>query len=307
LGHQGMWLTAPSEKIKKLSFRNSEAAFQATKFWHMADEFSDVPASTAWKSKNKLGGSEDPNWGGFGSSWTAMLGVLLAKFEVGTPWAEALVKTEDTFLLEHNSVKGRDKVWSDDSDGSGTNWMGLQLMLIRDQLSGRNAWTYFIKDLINLNDGSPNAGEPYFEDAGPIWQATVYEASTAVRRVVEAQLGFSTTPGVPACLRPGCNNPTWNQQPHEYCSHTCRQGDFGIDEGLDPATCVSAGCGKPTFNGLPGEYCSHTCRHSGGTSSAATDESAGGTPNCMRAGCGKPSWNGQPNEYCSRSCMEDYS
>ena len=30
------------------------------------------------------------------------------------------------------------QIWSDNLDGSGQNWLGLQLMLIRDQLQKRN-------------------------------------------------------------------------------------------------------------------------------------------------------------------------
>lgn len=80
--------------------------------------------------------------------------------------ASKLLETRDAFLLEHNSKSGRDKacvhcmawhgilgkwtgddpveraanlrqIWSDNLDGSGKNWLGLQLMLLRDQLRGR--------------------------------------------------------------------------------------------------------------------------------------------------------------------------
>jgi len=45
---------------------------------------------------------------------------------------DALIATGDLYLVEHNAVYGRDLVWSDNSDGSGTNWLGLQCMLFRD-------------------------------------------------------------------------------------------------------------------------------------------------------------------------------
>ena len=63
-----------------------------------------------------------------------MLSVLRAKFGLGSRMARGLLATEDAFLLEHNDVCGRDATWSDNQDGSGQNWLGLQLMLVRDEL-----------------------------------------------------------------------------------------------------------------------------------------------------------------------------
>merc|ERR1712226_874691 len=94
-----------------------------------------------------------------------MWAVLKAKFVKGSIVAHLLLETEDAFLLEHNEVAGRDKVWSDNHDGEGTNWLGLQLMLLRDELRCEEGqaetitetmtWTQFIEKRIDLNSGKP--------------------------------------------------------------------------------------------------------------------------------------------------------
>merc|ERR1711972_1196 len=84
-----------------------------------------------------------------------MFACLRAKFQGNSELAEALKKTGEAFLLEHNSIAGRDTVWSDNCDGDGTNWLGLQLMLLRDQLCGKSAWTAYICRLIDRETGSP--------------------------------------------------------------------------------------------------------------------------------------------------------
>lgn len=59
-----------------------------------------------------------------------MKAVLAAKFVSGSPAAEALIQTCDTFLLEHNVKLGRDTFWSDNCDGEGRNFLGSILFKI---------------------------------------------------------------------------------------------------------------------------------------------------------------------------------
>merc|ERR1719429_729678 len=96
----------------------------------------------------------DFSYGGKGDNWKGMYAVLEAKFSLAA-LRKALGKTKDTFLLEHNSVRGRDDVWSDNYDGTGTNWLGMQLMLIRDKQGGTSKWTEFIKSCVNIDSGTP--------------------------------------------------------------------------------------------------------------------------------------------------------
>ena len=118
-------------------FQNAEAAFQALKFWRSprADEFEHATGDEAFRLKQQLKGQEDWTYGDRGTNWNGMWDVLQAKFSNPT-MRDALVATGDAFLLEHNSCQGRDTVWSDNEDGTGSNWLGLQLMLLRQVLAG---------------------------------------------------------------------------------------------------------------------------------------------------------------------------
>jgi len=192
-----------------------------------------------------------------------MLAVLRAKFRPGSGCAQALLKTQDAFLLEHNSVEGRDKVWSDNCNGDGTNWLGMQLMLLRDELrkdrSGGERWTHFITKDCQIDLGTGDARSS--RGAGR-WQGAVRAAARGL--LDRFPPTDSSAPGAATCLRPGCGKPTWNGTPGEYCSHSCK-GATGKAAGSPTvsgkaAMCNRPGCGKPSWNGQPSEFCSKTCR-----------------------------------------------
>lgn len=178
-------LTAPSFPGEPHTFSNAEAAFQALKFWTHAKDFESLSGSQAFELKKRLRGSEDFTYGGFGSNWAGMLGVLRSKYRPGSECAKSLLATGETFLLEHNSVSGRDKVWSDNFDGNGTNWLGLQLMLIRDDLNQLNGnlkaeeWsatmTQFAQNSVELSTGALLG-----DRTSNAWQQAVLEAAEAV-------------------------------------------------------------------------------------------------------------------------------
>ena len=53
-----------------------------------------------------------------------------------------------------DSLTSGDRVWSNNQDGSGMNWLGLQLMLLRDEVRGEcrsrvyeGPWTMWLKQL----------------------------------------------------------------------------------------------------------------------------------------------------------------
>ena len=85
-------------------FQNSEAAFQACKFWSRAHEFSSLSGHEAFRKKKQLGEAKDFTYGGFGSNWRAMRAVLETKFSAGSELAGLLLGTGAAFLLEHNEV-----------------------------------------------------------------------------------------------------------------------------------------------------------------------------------------------------------
>lgn len=80
----------------------------------------------------------------------------------------ALLKTEEAFLLAH-----------DGAGGDATNCLGLQLMLLRDELSGKSDWTRYISTHIDLRNGTPK------NKAGmEQWQGVVQRASQQLRDVL---------------------------------------------------------------------------------------------------------------------------
>ena len=101
--------------------------------------------------------------------------VLRAKF-TDSQCAEALLATGNAFLLEHNSRSGRDMIWSDNEDGQGQNWLGLQLMLLRDEKRNHPAdspWD-FLQRAVDPETGEP--GQQFGQ-----WKSLVSAAARAVR------------------------------------------------------------------------------------------------------------------------------
>ncbi|MFL6209651.1 MAG: NADAR family protein [Pyrinomonadaceae bacterium] len=135
------------------TFNNSEAAFQATKWWHSSDRkkfeaavWPHVTGSEAFNIKNGLP-NPDYSYAGLGS-YEAMKAVLTAKFSDHV-LKQALLLTGDAYLLEHN-VPGRKDPggWSDLHDGSGANLLGKALMEVRAACGGVGApsGTYSVAD-----------------------------------------------------------------------------------------------------------------------------------------------------------------
>jgi predicted NAD-dependent protein-ADP-ribosyltransferase YbiA (DUF1768 family) len=158
-------------------FRNAEAAFQALTFWKDADEFANLSSEAALIQKHERRGTEDWDYAGYENKWKGMMAVLHAKFKGGSRLEQALEKTGDAFLLNHSGFHGEDAVWSDNNDGEGTNWLGLQLMLLRDRRTGWKKWTKFIESSIDRQTGERIQPEDMNPNA---WQDAVRSARAAV-------------------------------------------------------------------------------------------------------------------------------
>merc|ERR1712226_952243 len=111
-----------------------------------------------------------------------MLFILRAKFLQHPDMTERLLCTEDAFLLDHNSVVGRDDVWSDNGNGSGMNWLGLQLMMVREELQDARCvtcrgkkWMPLLGSLID-----PETGDSYSREAESTWHNIVRSATEAL-------------------------------------------------------------------------------------------------------------------------------
>ena len=332
-----MKIGCPAEP-DQVEFRNAEAAFQALKFWGKASLFSSLSGTEAFKLKKQLGDrNADRSYGGYGSNWNAMLAVVRAKFTQNPVMRAKLLATNGTFLLEHNSVCGRDMIWSNNSDGEGTNWLGAALMQVYDEIAGTDLWTSFIA----RNTRTANSGP-----TGPEWQNKVRQAT---QQIATQLMAPSVSYGA-ICVRPGCGSPSWNGQQNEFCTNSCknRYPPFAssiphasatrrTSSAAGVALCIRPNCGSPSWNGQQNEFCSMSCKNGiqpppaaipfqrqsfassiqqpsatrRSSSSSATRRSssatrrsslAAGVALCIRPNCGMRSWNGQQGEYCSMSC-----
>jgi len=63
--------------------------------------------------------------------------VLRAKFGENPELLHMLVATDDAYLSLHTPHKNMDPFWTNNCDGSGENWMGRSLMIIRGEFGGR--------------------------------------------------------------------------------------------------------------------------------------------------------------------------
>jgi len=189
VGLDGLQLKAKvdTNKFRKAEgkFRNAEAAFQALMFWDKAGEFAHLSAEEALQQKHERRGQEDFDYAGYEDKWKGMMAVLQAKFKSGSKLEQALEKTGDAFLLNHSGRFGEDPVWSDNNDGEGTNWLGLQLMLLRDRRTGWKKWTKWIGTAIDLQTGERIHPEHTDPNA---WQAAVRNAKSAVEQAMVKQL-----------------------------------------------------------------------------------------------------------------------
>mmetsp|Transcript_115989 Transcript_115989/g.225758 ORF Transcript_115989/g.225758 Transcript_115989/m.225758 type:complete len:652 (+) Transcript_115989:102-2057(+) len=161
------------------TFKNAEAAFQALKFWHRSEDFECLSGEEAVTLQMELRGAEDYSFSGIGSSWDAMFTVLEVKFKKDSIMGDALLTTGDSFILEHSGqrVSGGD-VW-ENSDVCCENWLGIQLMLIRDRLASTDRWTHYLEDVIDLGVGRPHDDRPDGK-----WQEVVRSASMMLDKQV---------------------------------------------------------------------------------------------------------------------------
>jgi len=162
------------------SFTNADAAFQALMFWDEAAQFRLLSGPQAVQFKNQFEDEEDWTFGGYGSDWLGMFAVLRAKFIENRAYADALAQTGDAFLMEYSPKSVKDKAWFHSNFGGDVNWLGLQLMLIRDEIKGpregQPTWTRYIEKHcgIDFSTGDPREG------VNKSWLLAVQAATSAV-------------------------------------------------------------------------------------------------------------------------------
>ena len=186
------------------TFSNAEAAFQAFKFpIQFAARFQGITGDAAFQLKTNLDAHKLPNnqYQGYESNWHCMKDVLKNKFEQNTSLKEKLVRTGRCFLLEHNSNCDRDNIWSDNCDGTGRNWLGLQLMLLRETIifpdeSGSMPWHQFLSRIGNHNEKFPeNFTQAVKINGNAEWMRLNKEAYCAMKkRLKEKCIGTRCRP-----------------------------------------------------------------------------------------------------------------
>lgn len=167
------------------TFENSEAAFQALKYWQYRHEFTGITGTNAYLKTQELkdrGIKEDFTYAGYGSNFNGMYQVLKNKFFPRSELALRLQATNNSFLFEHRLPVGRDTYWCDGYDGKGRNILGLVLMSIRDELNGGPSyWTKFMNE--NLVPLAHDARIDYQSE----WQQLVMVARNITERHISEQ------------------------------------------------------------------------------------------------------------------------
>merc|ERR1712232_111638 len=178
----------------------------------------DVSGNDVGCVRRELMRQEDWHYAGQEGDWLRLLNVIREKFAQGSSYAAALLRTGSAFLLEHSSKVGDDlhRNWPDNYFcEDGLNWIGMQLMIIRDELQGEYAWTPFLEYgcTVNLTTGRHDT-----ELGRNRWHEAVLEATRAVSsklsvsavppaRALEQPLFRSAQAYAPLCKRIGCGKP----------------------------------------------------------------------------------------------------
>ena len=129
-----------SFKYNGYTFKNAEAAFQACKDWGNVSNYINLSGDGAFQEIRKVSSDKIdrsyhlrtyykesfPN-----QSFQAMYEILSCKFNDNVILKQRLLDSKDAYLIEHNNKADRDTIWSNNSDGSGSNALGLLLMIIR--------------------------------------------------------------------------------------------------------------------------------------------------------------------------------
>ncbi len=120
---------------KGITYSCSEAAFQAQKCLSDRNKkkFVNLTGDQAFRKARKLK-ALPRKWNV--NKFQIMKEIVTAKFQQNPQLKKLLLATNGAELVEHNPVTGRDKIWSDNHDGSGQNHLGKTLMKVRQTLGG---------------------------------------------------------------------------------------------------------------------------------------------------------------------------
>lgn len=141
--HMGYPIVMPSPlhalDESMFTYKSSEHYFHCCKCFYVDPEERTLEeahdwvaqADTAWEAKTRgrtLPLVSVPLWNH--ASVGHMLAGLIGKFTQHNDLQRMLLKTGDAYLIEHR----RDPIWGDNKDGTGNNFLGKLLMVVRDQV-----------------------------------------------------------------------------------------------------------------------------------------------------------------------------
>ena len=138
-------------RFNQLTFRNAEAAFQAQKFIHhprFMQRFTTLSGDQAFHLARNNVALIRSDWKQVNIQTMANILEIKAQNPEIARW---LLSTGSAYLVEHNPVKGRDAVWSDDNDGSGQNILGKLWMERRAALGGSGIVSKVAIPLVSVN------------------------------------------------------------------------------------------------------------------------------------------------------------
>lgn len=319
-------------------FHTSEAAYQASKFWHhpgaLVDFSRAVDGDAAFRIARVLKGTlsntqqkhvklqlADPCHGFNHCNYVAMTEILKAKFGQSPRLKRELISTGDAYLLEHND-SSKEPTWSDNYDGEGLNLLGYALMDVRKWFTGTPG-----SHGVRWNNGTPTVDQTLVRQLAHFLQ-TRYSGQKNITAAPLQGGGSGTVPCAAnrKCLHGGRNLIPWaafGGDPSKYCTRSCRSWH---DQYGDVAPCVrgedciyvtgaSLAQVRPSYNGAAGEYCSRRCKRSDPLASAPPPPPPpppAQVPCVANARClyvdenlvPRPSFDGNPASYCGRSCKK---
>lgn len=163
------------------AFATAEAAYQALKLPQFASQIAKLSAANA----KRFAPCANCNLPNDEQKWRAMKSVLHKKFQI-PQYSKALQDTGTSFILAHMSQprdnQGFKELWSDNHFGSGKNWIGILLMLLRDDLNITNSnhdWRTWLKEFCAFNEDTGQFETVAGEEA---WQNLVTKVAQAVNR-----------------------------------------------------------------------------------------------------------------------------
>jgi N-glycosidase YbiA len=131
------WEAPYKMTVEKCTASSVETLFHASKYPSLSFSFNNKRADVAFKLSKSYDSTQKyklrPNW--HQVKFGIMKELLLRKF-LYPEYKAALLATNDKYLVEHNIIIGRDDIWSDNCDGSGSNILGKLLMELRGEFGG---------------------------------------------------------------------------------------------------------------------------------------------------------------------------